>query len=38
MQIEALSYDEAHDLSLWLTDHLIAIRPEYGAATKKKAA
>jgi hypothetical protein len=38
MQIEALSYDEAHDLSLWLTDHLIAIRPEHGAATKKKAA
>jgi hypothetical protein len=23
---------------LWLTDHLIAISPEHGAATKKKAA
>ena len=37
-QIETLSYERAHDLSLWLTDYLIAIRPEHGAATQKKAA
>jgi hypothetical protein len=27
-QIETLPYEQAHRLSLWLTDHLIAIRPE----------
>jgi hypothetical protein len=36
--IEALSYELARELLLWLTDHLIAIRPEHGAATQKKAA
>ena len=36
--IETLSYERAHALLLWLTDHLIAIRPEHGAATQKKAA
>jgi hypothetical protein len=36
--IAFLPYERAHDLLLWLTDHLIAIRPEHGAATQKKAA
>jgi hypothetical protein len=36
--IMKMSHERAHDLLLWLTDHLIAISPEHGAATKKKAA